>query len=95
MNMQKIYRGVSGLCIGYSICHIFIQFFIVGLIFRPLDIRLGRDWGTDISSEQLLAILILGIVLSHIASGEEEKIFRVFNYIGMGIWIVVGILMEM
>ncbi len=92
--MQKIYRAVAGLCLGYSFCHIFIQYFILELVFAPLDIRLGSGWGTDINSEQLLSILILGVVLLNLAKGDE-KVFRTFNYIGMGIWIAVGVLMEM
>ena len=90
--MQKIYRAAAGLCLGYSFCHIFIQYFVLELIFSPLDIDIGSDWGTDISSEQLLAILILGVVLQAVAKGDE-KLFRTCNYIGMGVWIVVGILM--
>ena len=43
--MQKIYRAAAGLCLGYSFCHIFIQYFILELVFAPLDIRLGSGWG--------------------------------------------------
>ena len=90
--MKMIYRACAGLCIGYSFCHIFIQYFILQLIFRPLDIRLGSKWGTDINSEQLLSILILGAVLLIVAKADQ-KVFQTFSFIGMAIWIAAGIFM--
>jgi hypothetical protein len=93
-NLNKVYRAASGLCIGYAFCHIFIEYFLIELVFGPLNIRIASGWGTDVDSEQVLGILILGAVLSNLTK-TDEKLYQLCTLIGMGVWVFVGVLMEM
>ena len=71
--------------------YILMEYVVLALVLKPLKIKIGSRWGTKLDSEQVLSILILGVVLNNMSKGDE-KLYRLCTFIGMGLWVFVGVI---
>ena len=84
---ENFTAAASGLCLGYALCHVFLYQFLIETVFATLGIDVGRVQ-SDLGSEEALAMLLLSFVLQK----ANARLFQTSVYVGVGLWVVVGIL---
>ncbi len=84
---DNISAAASGLCLGYALCHVFLYQFLIHTVLDTFGIEVDR-LQSDLGSEEALAMLLLSSVLQK----ANARLFQTSVYVGVGLWVVVGIL---